>query len=119
MVVELQTDDDLEQLLERSKTHPVVIFKHSTQCSISSDVYGEFKHFTETAPDADCGVVLVIENRNLSNEIAGRLGVRHESPQALLVKDGRPVWNASHWSITADSLGQALASYAQSPHQRN
>jgi bacillithiol system protein YtxJ len=45
--------------------------------------------------------------------------VRHESPQALLIKDGRSVWNASHWSVTSDSLSDALRSYAQPSHQRN
>jgi bacillithiol system protein YtxJ len=52
----------------------------------------------------------------LSNAIAERFGVRHETPQALLIKDGRVVWHASHWSITSDSLTEALRPYAQSSH---
>src|SRR5438105_3182930 len=119
MVVDLRQDQDLEQLLERSKTDPVLIFKHSTQCSISAQAYEEFTSFTEGAPNLFCGVVLVVENRKLSNAIAERFGVRHESPQALLIKDGRSVWHASHWSITPDSLNDALKSHAQPAHQRN
>ena len=119
MVVELRQDRDLEQLLETSKTDPVLIFKHSTQCSISGQVHEEFAQFADSNPEATSGIVLVIEDRKLSNAIAERFGVRHESPQALIVKDGRVVWHASHWSITAGSLSDALRSYAQPAHQRN
>ena len=119
MVVDLQKDQDLEHLLERSKTDPVLIFKHSTQCSISMQAYEEFTNFADGAGQLPCGIVLVIENRKLSNAIADRFGVRHQSPQAILIKDGQVVWHASQWSITSDSLGDALKSYAQPPHQRN
>jgi bacillithiol system protein YtxJ len=119
MLVDLVQDRDLEQLLQKSKTDPVLIFKHSTQCPVSAQAYEEFTGFVEGFRDLSCGAVLVIENRKLSNAIAERFGVRHESPQALLVKDGRVVWHASHWSITYDSLKNALEKYAQSTHQRN
>ena len=119
MIVDLLQDRDLEQLLDRSKTDPVLIFKHSTQCSISAQAYEEFTDFVEGIRNLLCGTVLVIENKKLSNSIAERFGVRHESPQALLVKEGRVIWHASHWSITSDSLNEALGNYAQSTDQRN
>ena len=119
MIVDLQQDRDFEALLDKSKTDPVLIFKHSTQCPISAQVYEEFVDFAEGARNLTCGAVLVIENRSLSNAIANRFGVPHQSPQALLIKDGRVVWHASHWSITSDSLRDALVTYAESPHQRN
>src|SRR5215813_8539831 len=114
MIIDLRQDHDLEQLLDRSRTDPVLIFKHSTQCPISTQAYEEFIDFAEGVPHLICSAVLVIENRKLSNAIAERFGVRHESPQALLVKDGRVVWHASHWSITSDSLNDALVQHAQS-----
>ena len=119
MLVDLVQDHDLEQLLARSKTDPVLIFKHSTQCSISAQAYEEFTDFIEGFRDLLCGTVLVIENRKLSNMIAERFGVRHESPQALLIKEGRVVWHASHWSITSGSLSDALVKNAQSTNRRN
>jgi bacillithiol system protein YtxJ len=119
MVTELREDRDLDEILERSKTNPVLIFKHSTQCPISTHVYTDFKGFAESAPDLLSGLVLVIENRRLSNAIAERLNVRHESPQAIVVKDGRAVWHASHWSITSDSLNEALQSHGEPAHQRD
>jgi bacillithiol system protein YtxJ len=119
MVIDLRQNRDLEQLLESSKTNPVLIFKHSTQCLISAHVYEDFMEFAESDGKLISGLVLVIENRTLSKTIADRLKVRHESPQAILVKDGRAVWHASHWSITADSLGEALRSYGEPAHQRD
>ena len=119
MVIELRQDRDLEQLLERSKTNPVLIFKHSTQCPISTHVYNDFIGFAESSGELACGLVLVIENRRLSNTIAERLNVRHESPQAIIVKDGRAAWQASHWSITADSLSEALRLHGEPAHQRD
>jgi bacillithiol system protein YtxJ len=119
MIFDLRQDRDLDQLIEQSQAGLVFVFKHSTQCSISSQAYEEFTDFIEGVPGLVCGTVLVIENRKLSNAIAERFGVRHQSPQALLIKDGRVVWHASHWSITPDSLSEALATNAQSTHQRN
>jgi bacillithiol system protein YtxJ len=108
MVMELRHDLDFEQLLEKSESDPVLIFKHSTQCSVSSEAYQEFTGFASSALNSSCGLVLVIENRGLSNTIASRLGIPHASPQAIVVKNGRPVWSASHWSITRDSLTEAF-----------
>jgi len=108
MVFELRHNEDLEQLLERSKTDPILIFKHSTQCSISTAAYEEFISFMNDAEDVPSGIVLVIENRGISNSIERKLGVRHESPQAIVVEKGRKTWAASHWAITADALNKAI-----------
>ena len=110
MIIELRQDRDLEQLLEWSKANPVLIFKHSTQCPVSAHSYEEFMTFAEASDDLVCGVVLVIENRGLSNTIEQSLNVRHESPQAIIVIGGRATWHASHSSITADSLSEAVTS---------
>jgi bacillithiol system protein YtxJ len=119
MIIDVHQEQDLEQLLQRSNTGPVLIFKHSTQCSISTQAYEEFTEFMSGSQELLCGVVLVIEDRKVSNAIANRFNVRHESPQCLLIKDGRAVWHASHWSITSDSISEALTTYGQSAHQRN
>ena len=116
MLIELHQDRDLEQLLERSKTNPVLIFKHSTHCAISTHVYREFTRFAESFRDLSCGLVLVIEDRDLSDSIEKRFNVRHESPQVIIVQDGRAIWHASHWSITAESVREALASHGQPAH---
>ena len=119
MIVDLVQDRDLEQLLDRSNINPVIIFKHSTQCSVSTQAYEEIAAFVESTDDLVCGAIRVIENRSLSNTIAERFGVRHETPQALVIKNGRVVWHASHWSITPESINDALVKHAQPTDQRN
>jgi bacillithiol system protein YtxJ len=107
MEIELVQDADLEQLLERSRSQTVFIFKHSTRCAISDSAYQEFLDFARDAAGIAYGIVHVIENRSLSNAIAQRLGVRHQSPQAIAIRNGQATWHASHFSITADALTRA------------
>lgn len=94
----------LDELMTRSQSEPVVLFKHSTTCPISRHAHQEMERFT----DAEVNLVVVQRARELSNEIARRTGVRHESPQALVVRNGDVVWNASHYDITADAVRAAL-----------
>ena len=117
MVIELRQDRDLEQLLEISKSNPVLIFKHSTQCTISSQAYDEFREFAESAGELTWGLVHVIEHRAISDAIAERLNVLHESPQVIVIKNGRATWYASHWSITIESVNEALRRDGQPAHQ--
>ena len=108
MIIELHEKQDLERLLEQSQKEPVLIFKHSTQCSRSDSVFDEFEAFESRNGGVPCGLVLVIEDRKISNEVEERFGILHESPQAIIVVKGKPVWHASHWKITEDALDAAL-----------
>ncbi len=89
---------------------PMVVFKHSATCSISIDVKRQYDAFVAANPDVPTRVVVVQTERPLSNALEQVTQVRHESPQALLVRDGRVLWHASHRRITAASLEQALQS---------
>jgi len=109
MIIELHELQDLQQFLGRFQQGPVILFKHSTQCSRSAAVKEEFDSFHQSNPTLPCGLVLVIESRKVSNEIEARFDIIHESPQAILLKDGTVVWHASHWAVTEDSLEGALA----------
>ena len=80
------------------------IFKHSTQCPISSEAQKELQKFLGDRPDVSAYQILVIENRPTSNDVAEAFGIPHSSPQIILVKDGVPVWNDSHWNITCERL---------------
>jgi bacillithiol system protein YtxJ len=57
----------------------------------------------------DHAIVRVIEERPVSLALAQQVGVTHQSPQALLIKNGKAIWNDSHYSITADALKAAVA----------
>ena len=108
MLVELHEEQDLEPLLERSQKRPVVFFKHSTQCSRSDAAHHELQTFISRNPDVDCGIVNVIEDRELSDALEERFGIEHESPQAIVVSLGKPVWHASHSRVTAQALENAI-----------
>src|ERR687893_229234 len=95
---------ELEQLFARSHREPVLLFKHSTTCPISAAAYQQMSRV-----EGEVALVVVQKARDLSREIETRTGVRHESPQALILRDGAVVWSASHWNVTADSVARALA----------
>ena len=95
---------ELEDLIARSRQEPVVIFKHSTTCPISADAYKEMARFT-----GDVALIEVQNAREVSRELEARTGVDHESPQVIILRNGRAVWHASHWKIRSDTVRDALA----------
>lgn len=106
----LSDHDELEAAIEESRTRPVLLFKHSRSCGISCEALDELHAHVERAPHAAVYKMITVQShRQVSDHAAKRLGVRHETPQAILLRDGRPVWNASHFRITADALGKVLA----------
>ena len=96
--------EELEEVFAKSNEKPVALFKHSVTCPISSDVYQEIKNV-----DAEINLVVVQTARNVSNEIAARTGIRHESPQAIVIKEGKAVYHASHYDITAEAVSGSLS----------
>ena len=103
--------EDLDPLFEASKGKAVLLFKHSLTCPISTAAFNEYQSFLKQRQDSDAEIYALVEiqkARPVSAAIAERTGVRHESPQALLLRDSQVVWHASHWSITANSLQQAI-----------
>lgn len=93
----------LEDLFNRSQEGPVVIFKHSTTCPVSAAVYNEMELF-----DGEVALVEVQRARELSQEIEKRTGIRHESPQVIVLEKGSAIWNASHWRVTARAVAEAI-----------
>ena len=93
----------LERLLARSHEGPVLLFKHSSTCPISARAYREMREVKSPV-----SIVVVQQSRDLSREIERRTGVPHETPQALVIRNGRAVWNASHFDITADVVERAV-----------
>ncbi|QJC52413.1 bacillithiol system redox-active protein YtxJ [Paenibacillus albicereus] len=106
--ISLQTVEDWNDVLQKSHEKPVLVFKHSTRCSISAEAHEAWESWTRSAKSADVetALVRVVEERPVSNAIEESLGVKHASPQAILVKDGKAEWNASHWNITESSLAE-------------
>ena len=105
--IDLADEQQLEQLKEQSKQQPVVIFKHSTRCSISSMAKNRLER--ETPADGLPFYYLdLIRYRPLSNKIATDFNVHHESPQILIIKNGECTYEDSHNGINMqDILEQA------------
>lgn len=106
----IKTEQELGTLVAESNERPVLIFKHSNACPISSRAHEEVRRLVEdgSASGFGFGMVVVQEARPLSNAIAEQFGVRHETPQVLVVRDGKAVWNASHFDVTRDRVAEAM-----------
>ena len=100
---EINSTEELDALFQKSNEKPVVLFKHSTTCPISAGVYQEISN-----ADANINLVVVQHARNVSTAIAEKTGIRHESPQAIILKDGKPVYHASHYDVTAADVEKML-----------
>ena len=101
--IKVSKQEELDVLFEKSSEQPVFLFKHSLTCPISSGVFE-----IVSGIDADIYLVVVQHSREISNEIAERTGVRHESPQAIIIKDSKPVYHASHYDVTAQKIEEIL-----------
>jgi len=103
---ELNSINDLETALKASHEQPVALFKHSTRCSVSLMAKKSVERFWDL--DIDAYYLDLIAHRDVSDAIAEQLEVHHQSPQMVLVKEGKAIYNASHGSIDVDAMGELL-----------
>jgi bacillithiol system protein YtxJ len=115
----LRTLEGLEAALAGSNGRPLLLFKHSLTCGTSAYAHEEVEDFlSEPGLPADACVVHVQTARAISDSIAERFGIRHESPQLLLISNGQVVWHASHHRITRREIAAALGRQAAGPPGR-
>ena len=102
--------ESLDAAIEESRERPVLLFKHSRHCGTSFEALDELHTHIETAAPglAAYKMITVQTHRPVSDAVAQRFGIRHETPQAILLRDGKAIWNASHFRITASQLNHAL-----------
>ena len=106
--IELNDAERLDELLSHSAEQPLILFKHSDTCGISARAYREM-----TKLEKRVALVTVQKARALSDEIESRFALPHETPQVLIVRDGKLAWSASHFRITADAVTRAVEEAAQ------
>jgi bacillithiol system protein YtxJ len=112
----LDTLDDLDAAVAGSSARPLVVLKHSLTCGTSARALAQVESAdSDPSLGADVVVVHVQDARAVSNAIAERFGVRHESPQVLVIYDGRAVWHASHWRVTAAAIVDAVGNTVPDP----
>ena len=105
----LDSQAGLQEIIRQSSEKPQIIFKHSTRCHISAMV----KRGLERTWDIDAETATIhyldlIRYRPISNQIASDFGVRHESPQILIIKDGVSVYDTSHNDISVDKIREVV-----------
>ncbi len=93
----------LDQASEHSMREPVVLFKHSNTCGTSHRARREIEQLTED-DDPPVYEVVVQEARSLSNKIETWLGIRHQSPQVIVLYQRQPIFDASHGRVTAQAV---------------
>lgn len=94
----------LNEIITFSNNKPVAIFKHSTRCSVSRMALKQFENEFDLSDKVTPYFLDLIAYRDVSNEIASRFGVMHQSPQLILIKEGKAIYNASHSDIDAEVL---------------
>jgi bacillithiol system protein YtxJ len=97
----------LDKLLAADR--PTWLFKHSIFCAISARAFARFEAHLQAHPDQPAGIITVQHARDLCDDIAQRTGIRHQSPQAMLVRDGKVLFHTSHMKITERALADAIA----------
>lgn len=102
--------EQLEEIEEESTHHLTGIFKHSTSCGISRMVLKKFEREYPEIKDKDVKLYFLdlLSNREISNRIAEKFAVRHESPQLILIKDKKVVHHSSHHSISTESISEKV-----------
>lgn len=101
----IESEEDLNKAVEQSSEKKVVLFKHSTRCFISKTV---LKNFEKEVQNSDKDVAYyfldLIAYRSISNKIADQFGVTHQSPQMIVLENGKAIKDASHQSISVNLI---------------
>ncbi len=101
--IPLRTPEELNVIQQKSFTTPQVIFKHSTRCSISSMALHRLEKEVSPA-NIDFNFLDLIAYRGISNAISEKFQIPHQSPQVLVIKNGKCVFDESHSSIYMDEI---------------
>ena len=106
--IDLQSENQLNHLIQQSSVNPQLIFKHSTRCSISIMAKSRLDR-EEQIPDADFYYLDLLQFRDISNKIAEVFSIVHQSPQVLLIKNGECVYEETHNAINMEEIREQIA----------
>ena len=105
--INLEDEKQLDELIAKSEATPQVIFKHSTRCSVSSMAKNRLDK-NDAPSGSNFNFLDLIKHRNLSNKISEYFDVRHQSPQILVIINGKCVYNESHSGISFDEIEEEI-----------
>lgn len=98
----------LDQLAEESNSNPILIFKHSRSCSISGTTLNRLERNWTLDSNAKVYFLDLLTFRDISNAVAEKFGVQHESPQVLIIENGKSVYDRSHFDINFGDIKNRL-----------
>jgi bacillithiol system protein YtxJ len=104
----LESAAQLKTIQEESNTGPVLVFKHSTRCSISTTVLGRLNRAAGFSKPINAWFLDLIAHRDLSNALATQYDIEHESPQVLILRNGKAVEALSHFDIQPTEINRIL-----------
>lgn len=107
---ELSTREEADALFDEGEA---ILFKHNTTCPISASAHQEMESFLSGNADAPVYKIDINASRDVSDHVAERTGIAHESPQVIVLRGGRPAWNASLFDITAAALREQVGGGAR------
>lgn len=106
---EITCSQEFGEILDESCQRKIILFKHSTTCFISERAWQEVQDFIQESSDEVLVVMIkVIESRPVCSQVTEDLGVKHQSPQVLLLSNRKILWHASHQSVTQNNIKKAL-----------
>jgi bacillithiol system protein YtxJ len=101
----IESEEDLKKAIDNSLHNKIAIFKHSTSCFISKTVLRNFEKEIESLDQkVELYYLDLLAHRSISNKIANDLGITHQSPQLIVIENGKAISNASHQDISADQI---------------
>lgn len=106
--IELLSIEQLDEIVNKSHSNPQIILKHSTRCSISHMAKGRLDR-AEQPGNTDFYYLDLIAHRDISNAIAEKFSVHHESPQILMIKNGECTYEETHGGIRMEEIEEQLA----------
>ncbi len=107
----LDSEKQLKEIIKGSYDRPAMIFKHSTTCGISAGAKHRLEADWDIDPEKmDFYYLDLLSYRSISNLIAQELNVIHQSPQVILIKDGKATFDTSHHAINPQAVNNALNS---------
>ena len=106
--IKLETELQMEEIKSNSNQKLQLIFKHSTRCIISKMALKQFEKEYDFADQMDLYLLDLLQNRDISNQIATNYDIQHQSPQLILIQNSKAIYNASHENIEASTLKNYL-----------
>ena len=105
---QVTSKERIDELIRRSAKKPQLFYKHSNRCGICSFTKAELEGSEELARKTEMNFIDVISSREISNQISRQLEIRHASPQAIVLEDGKVVWSGSHGAIKSEEILKEL-----------